>query len=57
MSDQATKEELDALVKQFQTLKDHSARVDFLRKNPNALRRIPVAHFPELSEDKPQTEN
>ena len=38
MSDQATKEELDALVKQFQTLKDHSARVDFLRKNPNALK-------------------
>jgi hypothetical protein len=47
------KDELDALVKQFQALPDVAAKTDFLHENPKLQAVISVIHFPKPT--KPAT--
>jgi len=43
----ATRDELEALVKQFQALPDHAAKTDFLHDNPKLQQVISPIHFPK----------
>ena len=48
MTETATKDELDALVKQFQSLPDHASKTDFLHENPKLQQVISLIHFPKI---------
>jgi hypothetical protein len=41
------KDELDALVKQFQSLPSHADKCDFLHDNPKLQQVISTVHFPK----------
>ena len=57
MSEAIPKDELDALVKQFQALPDHDSKIEFLHDNPKLQSVISVIHFPKPSATKPTTNN
>jgi len=46
-SETATKDELDALVKQFQSLASHAEKTEFLHENPKLQQVISLIHFPK----------
>jgi len=53
MSEQTSKDELDDLVKQFQSLPTHEEKTAFLHENPKLQSVISTVHFPKPAAIKP----